>query len=476
MTIGKGSETNLLTESDVRALTTRALADLPLEAKRVLVIIPDATRTAPIPLFFRLFHELLADRVAALDYLVALGTHQPLSEEALCRLVGITAQERHTQYADVHIYNHRWDRPETFTTIGTITEDELRSMFQVPGSTFSITNVELETPRNGGHGTAWNVERVNVALNKLIFNYDQLIVCGPTFPHEVVGFSGGNKYFFPGIAGPEIINFTHWLGAMLTSMAIIGTKHTPMRQVIDRAASFIPLPKLCFSLVVAPEPIADCRTNRKSAIENRKSQIGLAGLYIGSPEEAFSAAADLSAKLHIVYVDKPFQRVLSVMPAMYDDLWTAAKGMYKLEPAIADGGEVVIYAPHITEVSYTHGRIIDQIGYHCRDYFLAQWEKFRHYPGGVLAHSTHLRGMGTYDPAIGIERPRIQVTLATGIPEERCRRLNLGYLDPASVHLADWEGREDEGILVVPKAGEMLYRVKDRTQTNAEERGSNLKG
>jgi len=448
MTIGKSSETSFLTEDDIRALTTRALADVPLQGQRVLVIIPDATRTAPIPLFFRLFHELLADRVAALDYLVALGTHQPLSEEALCRLVGITAQERHTQYADVHLFNHRWDQPETFTTIGTITEHELRSMFQVPGSTFS--NVERET---------WNVERIDVAVNRLIFDYDQLIICGPTFPHEVVGFSGGNKYFFPGIAGPEIINFTHWLGAMLTSMAIIGTKHTPMRQVIDRAASFIPLPKLCFSLVVNSQT---SNVNRQAKIGNRKSEIGLAGLYVGSPEEAFSAAADLSAKRHIVYVDKPFQRVLSIMPAMYDDLWTAAKGMYKLEPAIADGGEVVIYAPHITEVSYTHGLVIDQIGYHCRDYFLAQWEKFRHYPGGVLAHSTHLRGVGTYDPATGVERPRIQVTLATGIPEERCRRLNLGYLDPASVNVADWEGREDEGILVVPKAGEMLYRVKDQ--------------
>jgi len=450
--IGKGSATNLLTEADVRALTTRALADMPLQGKRVLVIIPDATRTAPIPLFFRLFHELLADSVVALDYLVALGTHQPLGEEALCRLVGITAQERHTQYADVHLFNHRWDLPETFTTIGTITEQDLRSMFQVPSSTFG--NVKRET---------WKVERVHVALNKLIFNYDQLLICGPTFPHEVVGFSGGNKYFFPGIAGPEIINFTHWLGAMLTSMAIIGTKHTPMRQVIDRAASFIPLPKLCFSLVVAPElRIANCELrNSKSAIRNPQSAIGLAGLYVGSPEEAFSAAADLSAKVHIVYVAKPFRRVLSIMPTMYDDLWTAAKGMYKLEPAIADGGEVVIYAPHITEVSYTHGRIIDQIGYHCRDYFLAQWEKFRHYPGGVLAHSTHLRGMGTYDPATGIERPRIQVTLATGIPAERCRRLNLGYLDPASINVAAWEGREDEGILVVPKAGEMLYRIRE---------------
>jgi nickel-dependent lactate racemase len=149
------------------------------------------------------------------------------------------------------------------------------------------------------------------------------------------------------------------------------------------------------------------------------------------------------------------------MPEMYDDLWTAAKGMYKMEPAVADGGEVVICAPHITEVSYTHGKLIDEIGYHCRDYFMKQWDKFKSYPGGVLAHSTHVKGLGQYDAATGIETPRLQVTLATGIPPERCRRINLGYLDPSSINPREWQGREAEGILVVPRAGEMLYRVRE---------------
>ena len=148
------------------------------------------------------------------------------------------------------------------------------------------------------------------------------------------------------------------------------------------------------------------------------------------------------------------------MPEMYDDLWTAAKGMYKLEPVVADGGEVVIFAPHISEVSYTHGAIIDEIGYHCRDYFLAQWERFKHHPGGVLAHSTHVKGAGRYDAATGIEAPRIAVTLATGISESRCRRISLGYLDPASVRPDEWAGREREDVLVVRRAGEMLYRLR----------------
>jgi len=369
-----------------------------------------------MPLMFSLFHEFLSQRVQALDYLVALGTHQPMSDSQLGKLIG---QPLTNGWAGKsRIFNHEWQDPTNFLQIGTIPADEVGQ----------ITNGLMH-------------QDVPVSLNKRIFNYDQLIICGPVFPHEVVGFSGGNKYFFPGIAGPEIINFTHWLGAVITNYKVIGAGYTPVRAVIDRAASFIDLPKACFALVV--------------------THTGLAGIYFSSPEQAWQAAAELSAQKHIVHVDKPYQRVLSIMPEMYDDLWTAAKGMYKMEPAVADGGEIVIYAPHINEVSYTHGRIIDEVGYHCRDYFLKQWDKFSHYPGGVLAHSTHVRGLGAYDLQTGQETLRIRVTLATGISPERCARINLGYLDPAAIHIDEWQNREDQGILVVPRAGEMLYRIKE---------------
>ncbi len=404
-------------EAEVRELMSSALSAARLDGKRVLIIIPDATRTAPIPMMFRLFYCFLGKKVASLDYLIALGTHQPMSDEAINRLVGITPAERAGVYPNVRIFNHRWDVADALKTVGQISPEEIEK----------ITGGLMR-------------ERVDVRLNKLVFEYDQIIICGPTFPHEVVGFSGGNKYFFPGIGGSTVINFSHWLGAVITSYEVIGTRHTPVRRVIDRAASFIDRPKLCFSMVVKGD--------------------GLAGLYIGTPEEAYEAAADLSSKLHIQWVDKPFRRVLSVMPRMYDDIWTAAKGMYKLEPAIADGGEVVIYAPHIDEISYTHGKLIDEVGYHVRDYFVKQWDRFKQYPGGVLAHSTHLRGIGTYDASSATEKPRIKVTLATGIPEARCKRVNLSYFPPDKVNLDEWRGREAEGILLVPKAGEMLYRLR----------------
>ncbi len=415
MVIGQGYTDRFLTEAEAKNLMIKGLEQIDLNGKRVLIIIPDATRSGPVDMFFRLFHELLGEQVAVLDFLIALGTHQPMSDADIHRHLGVTAEEMAGKYKDVRVFNHNWQDPDTFTTLGIIPASEIE---EISNGLFS--------------------QDVPVQVNKLVLDYDQLIISGPVFPHEVAGFSGGNKYFFPGISGSEVIDFTHWLGAIITSYEIIGAKNTPVRAVINRAASFIDLPKLCFCSVVLGDK--------------------LAGLFIGQPELAWSEAADLSAQVHIKWVDQRYSQVLSVMPEMYDDIWTAAKGMYKMEPVIEDGGEVIIYAPHITEISYTHGQVLDDVGYHVRDYFVKQWPQFKDKPWGVLAHSTHLRGIGTYEN--GVEAPRIQVTLATQIPPERCAQLGLGYQDPAGIDPTDWAGREEEGVLLVPHAGEMLYRLK----------------
>ena len=279
---------------------------------------------------------------------------------------------------------------------------------------------------------------VPVRLNRLILDYDLLLVCGPVFPHEVVGFSGGNKYFFPGIAGQDIIDFTHWLGALLTSYSLIGTVDTPVRRIIDRAASMIPIARQAVCSVIVPE--------------------GVGGVFVGTPEAAFQKAAALASQRLIRWTDRRYSQVLAVLPPMYDDIWVGAKGMYKTEPVVEDGGEVILYAPHIKEISPVHGRVLHQVGYHVRDYFVKQWDQFKDLPLGVLGHSTYVRGRGTYED--GVEHGRIQVTLATGISEEVCRSVNLGYRDPATINPADWAGRESEGILLVPHAGETLYRMR----------------
>ncbi len=415
MLTGSGSVTGILNKGQVYEYCSEAFSEMPLDNRKVLVIIPDHTRTAPIDIMFRVIYQLLAPRVELLDFLVALGTHPPMSDAAINRRVGITSDERKSKYPRARFFNHHWKDPHQLRNIGVIAEEEI---------------AEISNGRMRQH--------VDVTINKMVFDYDLLLIIGPTFPHEVVGFSGGNKYLFPGIAGQEIIDVFHWLGALITNPEIIGTKYTPVRKVVDKAAALLPMERMCMSLVVKGND--------------------LAGLYIGKPEEAWEAAADLSDKLHIIYKDKPFKKVLSRAPEMYDDLWTGGKCMYKLEPVVADGGELIIYAPHITEVSVTHGAIIKEIGYHVRDYFTKQMGRFGHIPGGVMAHSTHVKGIGSFDN--GVEKPRINVVLATGIPEEICKEINLGYRDPATIEIKEWKNREDEGILYVPKAGEMLYRLR----------------
>jgi lactate racemase len=409
---GLGLDEGCLSGQQIRELAAEGLSQLPVDDARVLVLIPDGTRTMPMPELFEILEDELGPRVRALDFLVALGTHQPMNDRQLSRLLGRPVANG--QCGKHRVFNHHWDRPDSFADLGEISAEEIA---QITGGLLR--------------------QSVPVKLNRLILAYDHILICGPVFPHEVAGFSGGAKYFFPGIGGAELINLTHWLGALLTSYDIIGARETLVRAVIHRASELIPVPHS----LLAPVVVED----------------GLSGLFCGPTLETWAEAADLSSRRHIVWLDRPVDRVLAIIPEMYDDLWTGAKGMYKTEPIIADGGEVMLYAPHIREASYVHGRLIREIGYHCRDYFLAQWDRFRDYPGGILAHSTHLKGKGAYDASTGTETSRIQVTLASSIPDEVCRQVNLGYRDPAAVDPAAWA---KQGWFVVPHAGETLYRVR----------------
>jgi len=407
-----------ITEDEVRDLLVKAFAGVRLSGRRFLVLIPDDTRHAPIPMLFRLLNDIVGKQAARLDFLIALGTHPPMAPPAVDRLVGIPESERARRFPNVSVLSHCWDQPEGLTRIGVIQGSELEEL-------------------SGGLMS----EPIPLDVNRLLVEYDQLVICGPVFPHEVAGFSGGAKYILPSVAGPAVISATHWLGALGSSMKTIGVKDTAVRRVIHRAADLVPTPILCIALAVRDD--------------------ALHAIFAGGYVEAWDKAADVSAQLEITYVPHGFKRVLSMPSNIYHDLWTAAKAMYKTEPAIADGGEVVIYAPALTEISYTHGRLIDEIGYHVLEYFTKQPERFASVPGVIKAHSTHVKGWGSYDARTGSERPRIQVTLATGIPQERCERVNLGYLDPKSIDLSDWAGREAEGVAVIRNAGETLYRAND---------------
>ena len=411
---GIGSPDRLLLEEDVRRLLDQGTPCNLFDQKRVLVLTPDATRTCPLPMMIRSVVDVIGDRAAKLDFMVALGTHTPLARKDILRLYGIDSGRK--MLRGTEFFNHDWSRQESFARIGTFTQEEVEDL-------------------SGGRLK----EKVPIVINKRIFDYDLVLILGPVFPHEVVGYSGGAKYLFPGISGGDFLHFFHWLGAVITCKNIIGIKDTPVRRAIDMAMEKVPVPVHCLAMVV-------------------NQNANLCGLYVGDVREAWSKAADLSSQVHVKTKQKPFRIVLGRAPAIYDEIWTAGKVMYKLEQVVADQGTLIIYGPHIREISRTWGKDIERIGYHIRDYFLAQMDRFRNIPRGVLAHSTHVRGTGIYEK--GVEKPHVNVVLATSIPRETCERINLGYMDPSGIRLSDYMDREEEGILLVDHAGEILYRLE----------------
>ena len=413
--VGKGYADRVLNPEEVRSIMDQGLDRQTLKGKKILVLTPDATRTAPLPLMVGLIIELLLPVAGKLDFMVALGTHPPLSRERILDLYGLTQEQADGPLKNVGLLNHRWDLPGTLANLGRLEQDDIA---EITGGLFS--------------------QAVEVNINRAVFDYDLILILGPVFPHEVAGFSGGYKYFFPGISGGPLLHFTHWLGAVVTCWDTIGIRDTPVRRAIHRASEMVPVDRLCISMVV-------------------KSKTELAGLYVGETEESWSAATEVSRRIHIVYKDRPYHTVLGVAAGMYGELWVGGKVMYKLEPVVADGGRLILYGPQMNRISDVWGKQIRQIGYHTRDYFLNCLDEFKDIPLGVLAHSTHVKGLGTFKH--GVEKPRIELILATAIPEKTCREINLGYLDPDSINLDDYKNREDEGVLFVGRAGEVLHRI-----------------
>ncbi len=401
-----GGPGQLLSPEEVVSFVRSQVAALDLTGRSLCVVVPDGTRNCPLPLLLRAVEDGVGGRAGDVTAVIALGTHAPMSDEAIAALVGPVS---------FPVRNHAWWDDETFAPVGVLPARLVTE----------LSEGRLHDP-------------IDVRVNRLAVQSDMTLLVGPVLPHEVIGFSGGNKYLFPGLSGQEMIDVTHWLGALITSSAIIGRRGvTPVRALVDAAADLVPGERHALCVVVD------------------HASGGLESLSFGDPRGAWAAAADVAAETHVRYLDHPVQRVLSVVPDRYPDLWTGAKGFYKVEPVVADGGEVVLYAPHITAIAAMHPRLME-IGYHCRDFFLAQWDRYRDEPWGELAHATHLYGAGTFDGVT--ERQRVRVTLATGISEAGVRQANLGFLAPGEVDVAGWAA--DPDTLVVPDAGEVLYRLR----------------
>jgi len=411
---GKGSLDNVLSEDEIFIICEKAFDKFDIDFKKILVLIPDNTRHAPIGMFFKLINKIIGKRVKKLDFLVATGTHIVMSTDQIYKFISINEVEHKKYYPDIDFFCHDFSKKDTFSTIGIISANEI---YEISNGLFS--------------------EDIEIPINKIVFNYDKVVIVSPIVPHEAMGFSGGYKYFFPGISSEKFIQTFHWIASIVGTQNIIGVKDTPSRKLINKAAEFIKIPVLCLSFVI-------------NEFNN------LVCLFAGDPINSWSEAVKYSEKIHISFVNKQYKKVLAITPDIYKDLWVGSKAMYKIDSIIADNGELIIFNPNIKEISFVHNDAIRKIGYHVAQYFLKQWDKFRNESKLIMAHSINVKGSGTYEE--GIEMPRIKVTLATSINEDICKKVNLDYLDPKSINIENWKNERNEDQIIIENAGQVLYK------------------
>ncbi len=416
--VGRGAPTLALSPEELRAIVAAALADVET-GERVLAIVPDKTRDDNTDLLFPFAAEILTQRkVAQLDALIAQGTHGPMTESEKREKIGWS---RIANGSVGRIFDHQWNREDELVTLGELSAERIAE----------LTDGLMR-------------ESVPVRLNALLApgKYDTVLVFGATMPHEVAGFAGGAKYFFPGVAGPELTHLTHWLGALATIENVIGRVETPTRRVIEAAAEFVPAHVISFTSVSTRD--ADgLRTH---------------ALFAGDIYESLRRAAAVSREVHIKYIGRRYRRVVALLDRHYDELWVGGKASYKLGSIIEEGGELIIYAPHLTQLSATHGRLIEKYGY-------APLEQVREMVEGsdelranlcVAAHLAHV-SYGSARNAAGQLTSRYRITLASAVSEAACRRVNLGFLDYKNFRVEDYQS--DPDTLVVEDAGRDLYLV-----------------
>lgn len=394
-----------------------AIASLKLKGKSLLFVIPDASRSFPFKALLKSLNNAVTQGdIKRADMIIALGTHEYMSEREISQMFEVGDAKLNEALGNINIFNHNWKEASAFKHIGRISAKRSKEL--------SGGFINDETP---------------VLVNKAVYEYDKIIIAGPVFPHEVVGFSGGTKYLFPGLGSSAFTNLFHWYAALIGTQELMGEEDTPVRALIDEASDMTGLETLSLSFVL--------------------NDAGVFGLFAAETRQAWRAATGLSKTIHIRYKGREYGRVLALCPKRYDEIWTAGKCGYKTQGIVRRGGSIIIYAPHIKTISKTHGRLIKEIGYHCAEYFLNDPERFMDYPAGVLAHSAHLSGKGKIEG--GRECKRIETILATGISEELCKGLGLGYINPKSININEYEN--DEDALVIPEAGNELYKISSRS-------------
>lgn len=418
---GKGSPESDLTATDFHQIISDALSNIASGAK-VLAIIPDKTRDDNTDILFPIAAKILAERnISKLDALVAQGTHSPMTEAEKLTKIGAKS------FPDIpslqNIFDHDWSDSEKLTVIGELSAERVR---EVTGNLFD--------------------KPIPLTINHLLApgTYDTVLIFGATVPHEVAGFAGGAKYFFPGVAGAELTHATHWLAALATIENIIGRVETPTRHLIEAAADFIHAEVISFTSVVS---------------RNAENRLQTHALFAGDFRLALRRAAEVSRQIHIKYTGRKYKRVVALLDEHYEELWLGGKASYRLGAIIEPSGELIIYAPHLHCISETHGEAIEKFGGY------APLEKIKELVAAsgelqsnlcVAAHLAHVAYAGRTDEN-GEIHTRFKITLASQVDADTCRRVGLNFMDYQTFNLSDYDS--DADTLVVERAGRDLYLV-----------------
>jgi nickel-dependent lactate racemase len=419
--VGKGSADADLSGNDLRSIIELALTKI-VPNSSVLAIVADKTRDDNTPLLFSFVGEILARKnVSKFDALIASGTHSPMSEREKLSKIGVKSLSEIPNLQN--IFDHDWSNSDKLTNIGELSAEQV----------FQITRGLFDKP-------------ISLTVNRLLAagNYDAILIFGATMPHEVAGFAGGAKYFFPGVAGAELTHATHWLAALATIEKIIGRIETPTRHLIEAAADFVSAEVISFTSAVS-------RT-----IENR---LRTHALFAGDFRLALRRAAEVSRQIHIKYTGRKYRRVVALLDEHYEELWLGGKASYRLGGVIEEGGELIIYAPHLRCISETHGAFIEKFGGYApletvKDLVAGSGELQQNLC--VAAHLAHVAYAGRIDENGEIQK-RFKITLASEVDAEICHRVQLGFLDYRNFQITDYEN--DADTLIVERAGRDLYLV-----------------
>ncbi len=296
---------------------------------RILLLPPDISRiNSGAGQITSIYYNALKDKFT-IDVMPALGTHLPMRGDEIVEMFG-------NDIPMERFVAHDW-RNDT-VRVGTVPEDFIR------GVSGGLVDYPIE-----------------IAINKrLVSNeYDLIISIGQVVPHEVAGMANYSKNILVGCGGFDVINKTHFLGAVCGIESILGNDRTPVRMVFDYAEErFLKDIPIMYVMTVV-----SCVSGKPQCD----------GLFIGRERKVYEAAARLSMKRNITYVDKPLKKVVAFLSEKeFKSTWVGNKAVYRTRKAIADGGELVVLAPGVR--CFGEDRVFDQLirkyGYAGRDKIL----------------------------------------------------------------------------------------------------------